>query len=225
MPKAWAQVAAILQANKLIKASVFMMKVALQFTLKTLSQIPQNSLLAISRPVLSRVLGSPTTVLQQIMQSNTPAAVFSGAFRRMVRPRGKLVQKLGNFDYGQLVTGLNSGTLSVAPVSVTPAGLPNTQEIATQLTGPTPPAWLLWLAAHRLWLLILILVLCILLAILTGAWIWVGLLAAAGIAAYIYLGTVQANATVATDLDNPQAALASIATVPPAAHLLLAPQR
>ena len=216
MPKAWAQVAGILQANKLIKASVFMMNVALQFTLKTLSQIPQTSLLALSRPVLSRVLGSPTTVLQQIVQSNTPAAVFSGAFRRMIRPRGKLVQRLaGTFDYGQLVTVLNSGTLSVAPVSVTPAGLPNTQDIATQLTGPTPPAWLQWLMAHRLLLLILILVVCIILGILTSAWIWFGLLAAAAIAAYLYLGSLQVSATVATDLDNPQAALASIATIPP----------
>jgi hypothetical protein len=218
MPKAWAQVAGVLQANKLIKASVFMMKVAVNFTAKTLSKIPQTSFLAISKPVLSRVLGSPTTIWQQINQSSVPVAVFSGTFRRLTRPAGKFMKRLtatGTFDYGTMLTGLNNGTLTAAPVVVTPAGLPNTQTIAGQIGNTTLPAWLLWVMAHRLWLLIALLIILLIGALLTGSFLLFGVLAAAAIAGYIYLGTLQNTTTAATNLANPQAELASLSSIPP----------
>ena len=218
MPKAWAQVAGVLQANKLIKASVFMMKVAVQFTQKTLSQVTQTSLLAISKPVLSRVMGSPTTIWQQINQSRVPFGVFTGPFRRLVRPSGKFIKKLtatGTFDFGNLVTGLNNGTLTAGPVMTTPAGLPNTQTIAGQIANPSLPAWLLWIMAHRLLLLIVLLVLFVILALVTGGFVIFALLAAAVIAGYVYLGELQLSTTAATNLADPQAELASLSSIPP----------
>ncbi|TDW97488.1 hypothetical protein [Dinghuibacter silviterrae] len=224
MKKAWQQVANIVKANKLINATVFMMQVAVQFTVQTLQKLPQQTLLGIASPVLSRVLGSPATILQLIRGSSTPVPVFSGAFRRLVRPRGRFVRKLttgAGLNYAGLVNGLNAGTLRPGAVSVLPTGLPNTQTIAGQLGGPPEPAWLQWLTAHRLIWLIVLLVLCLILALLTGLWWLFGLIALAGIALYIYLGQRQSAITAATNLDNPQAELNSLPSIPPQPNFTL----
>jgi hypothetical protein len=218
MQKAWAQVTGIIAANKLIKAGVFMMKVALRFTTKTISKLPSASLLAISKPVLPKIMGSPTTILHQIRQSRTPAAVFSGTFRRMIRPRGKFLSKLtaaASFDYNQFLTDVNSGKITAGPTGTMPAGLPNTRDLGSQLGGTPEPGWLQWLTNNRLWLLILLLVLFIILAIVTGAFVIFAALAAAAIAGSVYLGKKQAAETTEADLANPQAALDSLASVPP----------
>jgi hypothetical protein len=113
--KAWAQVAAILQANQIIKSTVFMMKVALQMTVKTISRLPQQVMMAVSNPVLSRVMGSPTTIYQQIRQSNIPPAIYSGAFRRLMRPRARLARRIspsGKLVFDDLVAGLNNNKLT-----------------------------------------------------------------------------------------------------------------
>src|SRR5207253_10930569 len=82
MRKAWEQVTNVIEANRRIRNTVFYMKVALQFRAKTFVALPANTLLAMSRPVLSRVMGSPTTIAQQIRDSRLRVATFSGAFRR-----------------------------------------------------------------------------------------------------------------------------------------------
>src|SRR5206468_569088 len=69
MRKAWEQVQKIIDANRRIKATMLSMKVALQFTQKTFNQLRGNVFLSMSRPVLPRIMGSPTTVYQQIQES------------------------------------------------------------------------------------------------------------------------------------------------------------
>ena len=118
MHKAWDQVMNILEANRRIKATFFNMKVAVKYTQKTFSQLSAGALMAISKPVLSRIMGSPTTILHQINESILPSAVFSGSFRRLVRPNGKLVKKISvksNFDFHRLVQQINSGAVTAAP--------------------------------------------------------------------------------------------------------------
>jgi hypothetical protein len=218
MKKAWAQVGGILAANKLIKATVFMMKVALRYTTQTLSKLPNSGLLAMSKPVLPRVMGSPTTILQQIKVSRVPAAMFSGAFRRMIRPRGRFLTKLSAgapFDYGQLVADVNSGKITAGPTGGLPAGLPNTQDIGSTISGAPETGLMAWLEKNRLWLLIVLLVLFLILFLVTGAFWLFFALAAVAVAGYIFLGRQQAEETAGTNLANPQAALDSIAMVPP----------
>jgi hypothetical protein len=84
MRKAWAQVTNVIEANRRIRHTLFYMKVAVQFTVKTFATLPANRLLAMSKPVLLRVMGSPTTIAQQIRDSRLPLATFSGAFRRVL---------------------------------------------------------------------------------------------------------------------------------------------
>jgi hypothetical protein len=228
--KAWAQVGGIVAANQLIKSSVFMMKVALQYTLSTVSKFTGPVLLAVSKPVLSRILGSPTTLYQQLQVSKTPTAVFSGAFRRLVRPQGKFIKKLspsGNFDYSGMVTALTNGDLDAGPVAITPAGLPNTQDIAGQITGTPLPAWLQWLITNRVWVLIALLLLALVLAFIAGI-VAALIVATAAVGAYVYLNNrqniQQQDATAAHNLADPQAELDSLPSIPqqPAFSLKLA---
>ena len=145
MRKAWEQVQKILEANRQIKATAFYMKVALRYTQKTFSQVQENVLLAMSKPVLKRVMGSPTTIFHQIKESRLPVATLSGTFRRIVRPQGKLVKNLSvqkKFSYNTVVTELNEGKITAAPPKTAPLGAPNTQEIANKILPHELPPWL-----------------------------------------------------------------------------------
>jgi hypothetical protein len=222
MRKAWAQVAGIVQANALIRNAVFMMNIARQFTVSTFANLPQEGLLSIGRPVLSRVMGSPTTLQQQILGSPVPMSGFSGAFRRLVRPQGRFIKRLSKssaFSFATMLNGINTGSLTAGPANIFPNGLPNTQDIAAQIQPAPLPSWLSWLIQYRLWLLIAALIVLGLIAVFTGAWVLALVLAAAAIGGYFYLvklGQQQAaDSAAANNLANPQAALQSLSDVPP----------
>ena len=217
LPKAWAQVATIIQANKIIKSGVFMMKVALQFTVKTMSRLPQQVFMAVSNPVLSRVLGSPTTIYQQIRMSSIPASLYSGAFRRLLRPKGPFAGKLSPgspFSFNNLVTALNNNTLGFGSKPTVAAGLPNTTQIAGEISSPNLPDWLKFLFAHAKWVLILLLIIFIVLAVITGNYILFAALAAAAIGGYVYASKLETNIAASTNLSDPAAELKSIASIP-----------
>jgi hypothetical protein len=217
MQKAWQQVTKVMEANKIIRHTLLYMKVSLQYTAKTFSKMPGNVLLAVSKPVLGKVMGSPTTLLHQIQQSRLPGAVFSGAFRRAVRPKGRLAKKIGAsvpLDYDTVVTRLNNGEITAAPPKGKPAGMPNTDDIAGQLFPHRYPDWLLWLMRHSRLLLILALVLFFLVALLTGAWVLMAVLAAAAIAGYMASQKLRAALQAADELKDPALLAGSVANVP-----------
>lgn len=133
MRKAWAQAKSVIEANAQIRQTLFYMKVAVNFTLKTLAVIPESQLLALCKPLMSKVMGGPSTVLHQIRESPLPAAVFSSSFRRLTRPRGTFTKKLGDkrkFAFTDVVERLTAGTITAAPQRVTPKAIPNTKDIA-----------------------------------------------------------------------------------------------
>jgi hypothetical protein len=134
MRKAWEQVQKIIEANKRIKATQLYMKVALQYTKKTFSQLPVNTLLSVAKPVLSRIMGSPTTIYQQLQESHLPTAAFSSTFRRLVSPGSNLVKKRLKtrkpFRFDDLVNELNAGKVTAAPPKIIPAGAPTVEKYA-----------------------------------------------------------------------------------------------
>ncbi len=218
MRRAWEQVTGVLEANRRIKRTLFYMKVAAEFTRRTFSVIPQTAFLALSQPVLSRVKGSPTTILQQIRDSRLPAAAFSGAFRRLVRPRAKLARKLGAskpFSHGTLVRGLNQGTLTAAPARKTPGGMPNTRDIGQGIFPLDLPAPLLWLVRRSTVLLVLLLLLAIVVGIATGAWIAVGLSAIVIAAVSVVAARLRTNLAAAESLTAPSTLVSAIPAIPP----------
>jgi hypothetical protein len=217
MRKAWEQVLKIIEANKRIRATLFFMKVSLQYTVKSFSKLPTNTLLAISKPLLPRIMGSPTTIHQQIQESRLPLAVFSGAFRRLVRPQGKLAKRLGAntpFNYPTLVNQLNDGTVTAAPPKTTPAGMPNTAGIASQVFPYKLPAWLLWLLKNFEIILLILLLLLVLLAFITGAFLVLGILAVLAAVAYPFLSKLKADVVAAEALTDPQKQVEAIAQIP-----------
>ncbi|MEO8335837.1 MAG: hypothetical protein ABI664_12745, partial [bacterium] len=176
MKAAWLQIDRINEANRKIREARAAIAFATPLYVATMVKLPTIELVAMSRPVLSRVLGSPTTLLHQLSESRLPVAAFSAAFRRMVRPRGPLSRRTGLdwTSYGSVVNGLNDGTLTASPPRPTPAGLPTTTELGDSLQ-PTGDAGtsLSW---NLIFLLILILLLLFGLAFVVG-----GLAAAAAV--------------------------------------------
>jgi len=159
MRKAWAQVDKIIEANRIIKATRFNMSIAIKYSEKVFSQLEPTTLLAISNPVLKKIMGSPTTVYHQIKESLLPAAVFTGAFRRIVRPNGKIAKRLGRgtkLKYAELVTKLNDGTVTASPPKQTPSGVFTTATIAEKVFPYKFPSWMEWLINYRLILWIIL---------------------------------------------------------------------
>lgn len=226
MEKAWAQVERIIEANRKIKFTRFAMQVSLQYTQKTFSKLQNNILMAISKPVHARVMGSPTTIHQQIEESILPSTVFSGAFRRLVRPNGRMVKKLNGaktLDFNNLIEQINEGKISAAPPKKVPAGLPDTQEVSSQIVPDKLFGILLWLSKNYKIVFIILLLLLIILALITFSFLAAGIGIAAAIGAFLgfknYLKKIHTSNTEkekATEvLDNPKIEEELVKTIPP----------
>ncbi len=226
MEKAWSQVARIIEANRKIKATRFAMEVSLQYTAKTFSKLQSNVLMAISKPVHARVMGSPTTIHQQIEESILPSVVFSGTFRRLVRPNGRTAKKLNvgtPLNYQDLVEQINDGKVTASPPKNIPAGLPDTQEVSSQIVPDKLSSILLWLSKHYKIVFIILIILLILLALITFAFLIFGVGIAAAVAAYFrfrsYLKNLLTGNTekeqVVAALDDPKKEAELIKSIPP----------
>jgi hypothetical protein len=149
------------------------------------------------------------TVHKLVQQSRLPRAALSGAMRKQLRSRGQLtrrafgaqgtVQRGGVQPLGQMIAGLNDGTLTAAPPRPAPDGA--TYESTLRSVAARFPLWLRWIARHRLLLLVLALFLLAVLVLVAAA-LPVTLLAlavaAAAVATYVRLAPVaRAVATVA----------------------------
>lgn len=224
MRKAWEQVTKIIDANRRIKATKFLMSVAFQYTQKTFGKFQNAVLLAISNPVLKRVKGSPSTIYQMLQESRLPAAVFSGTFRRIVRPNGAVAKKLGavtKFDYTQLVEDVNEGKITASPPKGIPTGLFTTQDIANAIFPYHLPEWLLWLLQHSRTILLILLLLFILLAVVTGVYLIFGVLATAVAASYPFINRLRENANASESILDNRKQLERIEAIPPKPNFTL----
>jgi hypothetical protein len=217
MRKAWAQVQTVIDANKHIRATVFFMNVALKYSLKTFNQLQPSKLIAVSRPVLSRIMGSPTTLLHQIKESRLPAAVFSGAFRRLtsVNSRiGKTYTGNNKLEYEKLVVDLNEGKITAAPPKQTPAGVFTVKDAADKIQPVKIPAWLEWVLKNRVLVLVILFIAFLVLAAVTSAFILFGGLAVAAVGAFVYSNKIATDQKVAEELLDPKLQLDAIPEIP-----------
>ena len=177
MKKAWQQVEKINEANRKIRDTRAAASFATQYFQQIFTVINTINLLAITRPLLPKIMGSPTTLYHQVKESRLPAVVFSGAFRRLMRPMGKLARRFSfsATEYDKVVTGLNDGTLTAAPPKQTPAGLPTTQTLSDAVK---PKGLAGWLAKFGWFLLFILLILLLIVALFTGLYLAVGIAAA-----------------------------------------------
>ncbi len=93
--RAWEQLSSVLEQNKRAQATRFTIKIAEGYHQKFLRNLPDERLLALTRPAAPRILtDSRVTVHQIVRQSLVPEVVFTPAFRRTVRPGGALARQL-----------------------------------------------------------------------------------------------------------------------------------
>lgn len=221
MQKAWQQVEKVYEGNRKIRNFQFIMQVSALYNAQFFMKLPPEKLLAATTMVHAKVMGSPTTIRQQLLESRLKTPVFSAAFRRLSRPTGKLAQRLSvagePFDYSGLVTALNDGQITPAPPRGVPDGIPSVDDLAQQIQPRTFPAWLRWLMQNRLWVLIVVLVLLLLIGIYTGAagWAVVGVVALAAVAGFFWFQRLSDDTEAAEELVDPEKAEATIRNVPP----------
>jgi hypothetical protein len=216
MQRAWQQVTKIIEANKKITVAIFSMFVSHKYTAATFSKLDESGLLAMTSSVHKKVMGSPTTIYHQLTESRLPAAVFNGAFRRLVRPNGPLAKKMPKnrkINYKDIVTGLNSGKITASPPRPLPAGLPNIKDVTGKISKPVPP-FIKWLIKNK-WLLFLLAFIFLILALITGLGILFIALAVLAIAAYFPLKNIQQKAEDAEILINNEKQLEAIQHIPP----------
>ncbi len=218
MRAAWLQVEKVNEANRRIRDAKAMIAIATPLFATTVQVMSEAHVVAMARPLLSKVMGSPTTLLQQLRASRLPAAALSGAFRRLVRPGGTVARHFGatRSDFGNVVEGLNDGTLTTAPDRATPENLPNTKDLsdAVRPRGSIAGLW------HWLLPALIILLLVLLLIVLpAGAFggTAIAVVVAVVIAAIVVVQRLAAKADrqerAATLFDSPETAAEQLAAV------------
>jgi hypothetical protein len=222
MRKAWQQVERVYEGNRKIRNFQFIMQVSALYNAQFFVKLAPEKLLAVTTMVHAKVMGSPTTIRQQLIESRLKTPVFSAAFRRLLRPSGKLARRLSvagePFDYSGLVTAINDGRITPAPPRGVPDGIPSVDELARQIQPRTFSAWLRWLMKNRLLVLMVVLLLLLLLGLFSGAagvWAIAGALALGAVTGFFWLQRLNDDTEVAEELVDPEKAEAAIRSVRP----------
>lgn len=217
--RAWQQVQKVYEGNRKIRFFLFFMEVSLNYSTQFFTKLAPTQLMALTSPIHAKIMGSPTTIRQQLIESRLKAPVFSPAFRRLVRPAGKLAQRLGAegrpFDYSGLITELNEGRITPAPPRGVPDGIPSVDDWAKAIQPLSFPDWFRWLMRNSFWVFLIILFLLFLSGILTGAWALVGSLALVALVGYQWLSNQSNRADAADALTDPVKGQTALASVPP----------
>jgi len=226
MKLAWEQIGDIIAMNRKIAFLQVSMKASTALYTKNVVSLPTEYALAVTAPVMRKVMGSPVTVHNLVQRSRLPRAALSGAMRKQLRPRGQLARRTftargsvpgdGVQPLAAMIAGLNAGKLTAAPPRPVPDGA--TYESTLRSVAARHSAWLRWLATNRLLLLILALMLLGIVAVAAAA-LPVTLLAlvaaSSAVAAYVRLAPV-ARAIATVDSLQPKALTPeAIAALPP----------
>src|SRR5262249_17617254 len=99
--------------------------------------LPSEQLVATTQAVLRRVVTNAETLERQVRRSRLPAAAVGPGFRKLARPRGALMRRMAPGDprrFPDLVSRLNEGRPSAAPVVAPPAHLITRDTAVTAVT-------------------------------------------------------------------------------------------
>ena len=217
MQRAWQQVQNVYEANRTLRQFQFLLQVSTGYSAQFFTRLPPATLLAVTSPLHAKVLGSPTTIRHQVEESRLVAPVFSPAFRRMVRPTGKLARRLdldaGSSGLAAIVEAVNAGRADPAPPRGVPEGIPSIDDVAAAIR-PDLPDWVAWLMRHRILALVVALLLLLLLGLASGAWPVAGALAVVAVAGFGWL-TLRARRTDdADELVDPEQGLRAVSETP-----------
>ena len=173
MDAAWEQIGKVLEANRRIRHGQFSKEVSYIWwdqDIRPLAAAKTAKGFVFLAPLRKRLLAQGVTVHQQMLDSPVQPAMTSGAMRRIVRPRTRLMQSLP-FDAERtpdnLIERVNSGEVSPAPDLGVPPALNTVDELADEVTPKYIPKPVIDLQRKcptlRWWLLVAIFLLLVLL--------------------------------------------------------------
>ena len=181
---AWQQIGDVLAANNRIRFLHLATEVSTRwFThhVQPLADAQPERAFALTAPVHSRILGSPTTIAAQRRASLVPPVLTAAPLRRATRPGARLMRSLpftATIRRDNLLARVNSGEVSAAPPKVVPPGVVTVGQVAGAVPSEPGSIWrrLVTLFPWLPWLLIALgIVALILLSLLGPAGIVVGL--------------------------------------------------
>jgi hypothetical protein len=147
MDAAWGQIGRVLEANRRIRLGQFAKEVSFAWYEQELVPVASSNVqtgLLLTAPVARRVVADGATVYHRLRSSHVQPALASGAFRRVVRPNGRLVRNLPLDDRpgpDALIERVNDGKVSPAPPVPTPSEITTIDDVADAITHESVPGW------------------------------------------------------------------------------------
>lgn len=179
MDAAWEQLGKVLEANRRIRIGQFSTQVSFVWwdqDIKPLVAAKTAKGFVFLAPLKKRVLAGDFTVHQHMLESHVQPALTSGALRRILRPRGRLMQSMPFDDKhtpDNLLDRVNNGEVSAAPDLGVPPALNTVDELAEQVPPKDIPKSVLEKARKKpmlRWWLLLALLIILLLLFLFAPW-------------------------------------------------------
>ena len=147
MRVAWQQIGDVLTVNHKIRRAQLATKASAALYARSIQALPRERIVAIAAPVFGKVLGGATTLASKLKASRVPRAAVSSAFRKQLRPRGRLARRFFAIEArataaGGVLQALDKGTLSTAPPPppVVGATLERTNEVVETSAASLPAA-------------------------------------------------------------------------------------
>ncbi len=172
MDAAWEQVGDVLEANRRLrwaKLASFTAKIWYKKNIQPKSEVALEKYLSLTTPLQKRILSNGKTVFHTVSTSRVPQALISAPMRRIIRPRGRLISRLG-FDSvahtDNLISRVNLGEVTPAPPRVVPDELVTNADIADVAKPANVPSSLLDLLLRYPWLQYLPMLLAVILILL-----------------------------------------------------------
>ncbi len=188
MKAAWEQIGQVLESNRRIRAGQLARETSWVWYdqhLRPVRTRQTGQWLTVSAPLHARVINQGVTVSHHVERSIVPRTVLTAPVRKLMRPRGRLAQRLPFSERAtpdNLIARLNTGEVSPAP----PRGVPEVNTVRGMAEALMPddlPGFLIDLLRRQRWLrwlpLVLALIIVLLLVLLAPG----ALVIAAGVAA------------------------------------------
>jgi hypothetical protein len=183
MRSAWGQIGDVLTVNAKIRRAQLATKASSAMYSKSVVKLNVEYATALSSPVFAKVMGSPTTLRALTLASRLPRATLSPAFRKLLRPRGRVALTMlpegsRQSAISTMVQGINDGSLTASP----PQPIPDGGTLESVVAALRPPAWVAWMLRNAWWLALILLVLVILLWAVAGLGIALAVAVIVGVA-------------------------------------------
>ncbi|MCP5106065.1 MAG: hypothetical protein GY950_21955 [bacterium] len=219
MQKAWQQLGDVLKANQKIRQVQLAISAGFQIYKKHLLPMTADQLIAVTQAVHSRVMGSPTTIFQQVKESNLPLAAAHPAFRKITRPRGVIAKKAlpeTKSKPADILVQLNEGKITAAPPKKAPGNQVSLNKAAEQLLPAWMPGWLRDLLRNPSfrWILLGLTGLLVLLGVFFGFGPFIAFPLAALVGVYVFAVSFRSRAEAAVAFREENLTTGAVENIP-----------